>query len=101
MGQYQAAIDYLTPMARSYPEETEIKLQLAFAQLGAGHYGAAFRTYDARWDSDELGAPNVPFPNVADRKHASRLPESIKARAIGDLMLSKPSSILASYSPTI
>ncbi|MBU2992361.1 tetratricopeptide repeat protein [Octadecabacter sp. 1_MG-2023] len=62
MGDYQAAIDYLTPKVAEFPDEYEIKLQLAFAQLGAGQYGAAFRSYDARWESDELAMPQVPFP---------------------------------------
>ena len=62
MGQYQDAIDYLTPMVAKYPQEAEIKLQLAFAELGAGQYGAAFRTYEARWETDELQPPKVPFP---------------------------------------
>jgi hypothetical protein len=62
MGQYQEAIKYLEPMVAKYPQEQEIKLQLAFAQLGAGQYGAAFRSYEARWDTDELEPPQVPFP---------------------------------------
>lgn len=66
MGQYQDAIDYLTPKVAEYPNEHEIKLQLAFAQLGAGQYGAAFRSYDARWESDELTPANVPFPKWED-----------------------------------
>ena len=44
MRDYGAAIKYLTPMAKKFPEEPEIRLQLAFAQLGAGYYGPAFRT---------------------------------------------------------
>lgn len=66
MGQYQTAIDYLTPMVARYPEENEIELQLAFAQLGAGQYGAAFRSYDSRWGTDELQPPQVPFPKWED-----------------------------------
>jgi len=62
MGDYQAAIDYLTPKVDEFPQEPEIQLQLAFAQLGAGHYGAAFRSYDARWQTEELSLPNVPIP---------------------------------------
>jgi hypothetical protein len=61
MGDYEAAIEYLTPKIAEFPNEPEIPLQLAFAQLGAGQYGAAFRTYDARWSTDELSPPKVPF----------------------------------------
>jgi len=66
MGEYEAAIRYLLPMVEQYPQEPEIKLQLAFAQLGAGHYGAAFRSYEARWETEELGVPNVPFQKWED-----------------------------------
>lgn len=66
MGRYQDAIDYLIPKVAEYPHENEIKLQLAFAQLGAGQYGAAFRTYDARWDTEELEPAVLPFPKWQD-----------------------------------
>lgn len=66
MGEYHKAIEYLTPMVAKYPQEPEIKLQLAFAQLGAGEYGAAFRNYDARWDTEELDPPEVPFTKWED-----------------------------------
>ena len=66
MGDYGVAIKYLTPMAKKFPEEPKIRLQLASAQLGAGCYGPAFRTYDARWTTDELGAPDVPFTKWED-----------------------------------
>jgi tetratricopeptide (TPR) repeat protein len=44
MGDYGAAIKYLTLMAKKFPEEPEIWQQLAFAQLEAGYYGPTFRT---------------------------------------------------------
>ncbi|MCF2871583.1 tetratricopeptide repeat-containing glycosyltransferase family protein [Octadecabacter sp. G9-8] len=66
MGDYDAAIAYLTPKVDEFPQEPEIQLQLAFAQLGAGHYGAAFRSYDARWLTEEMDNPNVPFPKWTD-----------------------------------
>lgn len=66
MGRYRDAIDYLAPKVIAYPNEPEIALQLAFAQLGDGDYGAAFRTYDARWETDELFPSNVPFPKWID-----------------------------------
>jgi len=61
MGRYEDAIEYLTPKVAEHPEEPEIELQLAFAQLGARQYGAAFRSYDARWQSGEIDLPDVPF----------------------------------------
>lgn len=66
MGQYDRAVDYLAPLAPKFPEEPEIALQLAFAQLGAGQYGPAFRSYDARWQTEPGGPPDVPFPKWED-----------------------------------
>ncbi|MGJ8611934.1 MAG: tetratricopeptide repeat protein [Octadecabacter sp.] len=66
LGQYEKAADYLAPMADKFPEEPEIKLQLAFAQLGAGQYGAAFRSYDARWLTEEAQPVDVPFTRWQD-----------------------------------
>lgn len=88
MGDYEDAIEYLSPMVEKFPEEPEIKLQLAFAQLGARHYGAAFRTYDARWLTNEIGEPDVPFPKWQDGMSVSGkslliLPE----QGFGDMIL--------------
>ncbi|KAG1713734.1 Protein FlbA [Nymphon striatum] len=88
MGDYDTAIQYLAPKVDEFPEETEIQLQLAFAQLGAGHYGAAFRSYDARWETDELDPPDVPFARwkegmAIDGKSILILPE----QGFGDMVL--------------
>lgn len=88
MGDYQKAIEYLTPRVDEFPEEPEIPLQLAFAQLGAGEYGAAFRSYDARWQSGELEPPKVPFPKweegmSVNGKTVMVLPE----QGFGDMVL--------------
>jgi len=88
MGEYQKAIDYLTPMADKFPEEPEIKLQLAFAQLGAKDYGAAFRSYDSRWETEEIDRPVVPFTRwedgmSVDGKTLLILPE----QGFGDMVL--------------
>jgi len=66
LGRYRDAIAYLTPWVSKIPNEPEIRLQLAFAQLGAGEYGAAFRTYDARWQTGEIQPPKVPFKTWED-----------------------------------
>ena len=66
MGRYEEAIDYLTPRVVECPQEPEIELQLAFAQLGARRYGSAFRSYDARWNTGEIDLPEVPFTRWSD-----------------------------------
>ncbi|MEL6959532.1 MAG: tetratricopeptide repeat-containing glycosyltransferase family protein [Pseudomonadota bacterium] len=88
LGRYADAIEYLSPYVGKYPEEPEIELQLAFAQLGAGDYGNAFRSYEARWKTDELSPPDVPFPKwkegmSLDGKTVLILPE----QGFGDMVL--------------
>ncbi|WP_296418264.1 tetratricopeptide repeat-containing glycosyltransferase family protein [Pseudooctadecabacter sp.] len=88
MGRYDEAIAYLTPQVAEHPAETEIALQLAFAQLGAGHYGAAFRTYDARWNSDELRPPKLPFPKWEDGMEvAGKTVLVMPEQGFGDMIL--------------
>ena len=62
MGRYEDAIAHLQAAQQKHPDDSEIPLQLAFAQLGAGQYGRAFRSYGARWESNELKAKDLPFP---------------------------------------
>lgn len=64
-GAYQEAVAYLSSVIPNHPEETELKMQLAFAQLGAGDYAAAFETYRVRWETGELKARDLPFPEWA------------------------------------
>lgn len=61
-GKYTAAADYLLKAYHDYPDDHEIALQLAFAQLGAGDYATAFDTYRARWNSTEMTPRNLPYP---------------------------------------
>lgn len=62
MGRYADAIDYLSGKIAIFPDDVELKMQLAFAQLGAGDYRQAFETYKARWSAGELTPRNLPFP---------------------------------------
>jgi len=62
MGDYAGAIAYLTPQVAIYADDTELQMQLAFAQLGAGDYVQAFETYKIRWKAGELKARDVSFP---------------------------------------
>lgn len=62
LGDYDAAIAWLAPRAEAHPEEPELRLQLAFAQLGAGQYGDGLDNYDARWDCGELTRRELPYP---------------------------------------
>lgn len=61
-GAYDKAVAYLKDALKDHPDHTELSLQLAFAQLGAGDYRAAFETYRVRWTSDEMTPRDMPYP---------------------------------------
>lgn len=62
MGDYDAAIAHLVLAIEALPDDAELQMQLAFAQLGRGDYAAAFETYKARWRAGELKPRALPFP---------------------------------------
>jgi tetratricopeptide (TPR) repeat protein len=62
LGRYDDAIAHLEPAIARFPDEAELRVQLAFAQLGAGDYAAGFRNYRARWQTNELTPRSLPIP---------------------------------------
>lgn len=62
MGDYDTAIAHLRDAIRALPDDAELQMQLAFAQLGKGDFARAFETYKARWRAGELKPRALPFP---------------------------------------
>lgn len=86
-GAYAEAIAYLQTAIAAHPDEAELRIQLAFAQLGAGDHLAGFANYRARWKGGELTPRNLPWPEWqggdAARKTLLVLPE----QGFGDAVL--------------
>ena len=61
-GRYAEAITHLTEAAAAHPDQTELQMQLALAQLADRRYVAGFRNYDIRWQTGELTARQMPHP---------------------------------------
>ena len=61
-GEYGAAIDHLQTARKNFPDDPELQIQLAFAQLGNGDYVAGFENYKARWRGPELAPRKMPMP---------------------------------------
>lgn len=61
LGMYQASLDYLTPRVDQFPEQPNIKLELALTHLYMGHYGRGFENFDARWQVDPSLTAKNPF----------------------------------------
>ena len=87
MGRYRDAIDYLQGAIATYPEDVELKMQLAFAQLGEGEYQAAFQTYKARWSAGELKPRDLPFPEWQGEPLAGKTVLVMPEQGFGDAVL--------------
>ena len=86
-GRYQDAVVYLEAASAAYPADVEMKMQLAFAQLGAGDYARAFETYTARWDAGELQPRDLPFPQWKDEPLAGKTVLVMPEQGFGDAVL--------------
>lgn len=62
LGRYDESITWLTDARAAHPDFIEIGLQLALSQLAKGDYARGFRTYDIRWQSDELTPRRIGKP---------------------------------------
>ena len=60
-GRYQQAIDWLLPAVGRFPDYADIQMQLALAQMASGDYDNGFENYRARWRTEEVKRPKVPF----------------------------------------
>lgn len=56
------AQDILSAGIDKFPDYPELHIQLAFTQLAMGNYPEGFKTFNWRWNGDELDLPVFPFP---------------------------------------
>ncbi len=87
LGRYGEATTYLTEAIARFPADVELKMQLAFAQLGAGDYRAAFQTYKARWQAGELKPRDLPFPEWAGEQLQGKTVLVMPEQGFGDAVL--------------
>ena len=87
LGRYSDAIDYLKAAEADHPDDSEIKLQRAFAELGEGRYGEAFRTYDARWQSEEMTPRQIDLPQWDGGDLAGKTVLVLPEQGFGDAVL--------------
>ena len=50
---------------KKFPDFAELHIQLAFVELAQGHYPKGFKSFDWRWQGDELSLPDFAFPKWA------------------------------------
>ena len=100
LGRYDEAIAWLTKARAAHPDHIELGLQLALSQLAGGAYADGFRTYDIRWQSDELTPRKIAKPKwdfgPLDGKRILVLPE----QGFGDgLAFSRFLPVLRQFNP--
>ncbi|WP_458791987.1 tetratricopeptide repeat protein [Yoonia sp. MH D7] len=87
MGRYDEAEVYLTDAIARFPADVELKMQLAFAQLGTGDYRAAFQTYKVRWQAGELKPRDLLFPEWAGEPLQGKTVLVMPEQGFGDAVL--------------
>ncbi len=86
-GDYAGAISYLKSAIQKYPEDAELQMQLAFAQLGAGDYRTGLQTYKARWAAGELQPRALPFPEWQGEPLKGKTIVVLPEQGFGDAVL--------------
>ena len=86
-GRYQDAINFLERALSAHPSDPEIRIQLAFAQLGKGDYKAGFANYDARWRTKEIKLPKLDFPRWSGQDLVGKRVLVMPEQGFGDFIL--------------
>ena len=86
-GDYAAAIKHLETAHQTFPDDAEIQIQLAFAQLGHGDYAAGFENYKARWRGPELSPRKMPMPEWQGEDIAGKTLLVLPEQGFGDAIL--------------
>lgn len=62
LGRLEEAIRLLEEGVANFPDDAEMRIQLALTQLAAGRHAEGFRNYAARWLTGEMKPRNVEAP---------------------------------------
>ena len=84
LGRYSDAIDYLTAAELDHPDDAEIRLQRAFAELGDKRYAEAFRTYEARWQTAEMKPRRMDIPQWKGEDLTGKTVLALPEQGFGD-----------------
>lgn len=87
LGRYEEAVETLQTGASRHPDDVEIRIQLAFAELSLGDYAKGFETFDYRWRGDELSLPEMGIPRWEGEDLAGRSILVIPEQGFGDTVL--------------
>ena len=86
-GDLDRAITYLSKAVETYPDDAELRMQLAFSHLTAGNYAEGFAYYQARWEQAEITPPKVAKPKWAGEDIAGKTIMVFPEQGFGDCVL--------------
>ena len=86
-GRYREAIDWLATALEAHPEEPELHMQMAFAQLAAGDYARGFEHYRWRWQAGELAPRTLDLPEWQGEPLDGRTILVLPEQGFGDAIL--------------
>lgn len=86
-GQLDASRDRLSDAIKRFPDDAELRMQLAFTELKAGNYAKGFRLYQARWEQSEISPPKVSKPKWAGEDIAGKTIMVFSEQGFGDCIL--------------
>ena len=86
-GAYGEAITCAQDALQRLPGDPELRMQLAFAQLGAGDYAAGLQSYKARWEAGELQPRDLPFPEWQGEPLEGKTVVVLPEQGFGDAVL--------------
>ena len=85
--QLDKARDILSQGLGLFPEFAELHIQMAFVQLAMGDYPEGFKSFDWRWQGDELILPEYTFPQWKGEPLKGKTILIIPEQGFGDTIL--------------
>ncbi|MFK5996691.1 MAG: tetratricopeptide repeat protein [Rhodobacterales bacterium] len=85
--QLDKARNILNQGIEKFPDFAESHIQLAFVQLAMGHYPQGFKSFNWRWQGDELSPPDFTCPQWAGEPLKGKTLTIIPEQGFGDTVL--------------
>ncbi len=85
--QLKKAHKTLSKGIKKFPDCAELHIRIAFVELAQGDYQKGFKSFDWRWQGDELSLPEFDFPKWAGENLNGKTVLVIPEQGFGDTVL--------------
>lgn len=86
-GKYKKAERITKQAIKTFPDDPELHIQLAMAQLSLGDYPNGFEQFDWRWKGDEISLPEMKYPRWQGEALMNRTLLIMPEQGFGDTIL--------------